>query len=477
MTSAAFFDLDRTLLPHASGPIFARHLEAQGVHSKASSLPGADLMVRVYDLFGETKFNMRLTRLAVKAAKGWPVEAVQTAARNAVPDLIEATPGYARLLLEEHRDSNVKLVVASTSPGVLMRPFAEALGFDAVIGTEWTHDGEHFTGETDGPFVWGTKKRDAISTWAGENGVSLAESYGYSDSYFDCPMLDAVGTAVAVNPDARLSAVALLQGWEIRHFDAPPGVLKFAGRELQDWMRTFTRPELAPNASWEFAGLQHLPESGAAILAFNHRSYFDVMAMQQLIAKSGRPCRFLGKAELFDNPLIGPIARLAGGIRVDRGSGSSEPLNKAIEALQAGEMVAIAPQGTIPRGRAFFEPKLVGRRGTAKLAMDAGKVPVIPVGLWGTEKVWPRSQQAPSMNVVKPPSVSVTVGEPVDLKYRSAKTDTVRIMDALSALLPDEVLSDHVPTVEELQRTFPPGYTMTEDDLAGAATSRVKDAS
>ncbi len=465
MSAAAFFDLDRTLLPHASGTIFARHLEAAGIHSKASSLPGADLMVRIYDLFGETKFNMRLARLAVNAAKGWSVDAVETAARNAVPDLIEAVPGYAKLLLDEHRNANVKLVIASTSPGVLMRPFAQALGFDDVIGTEWVHDGEHFTGKTEGPFVWGTNKRDAIVAWAEAHGISLAQSFGYSDSYFDCPMLDAVGHAVAVNPDARLSAVAMLHGWDIRHFDAPPGVLKFAGRELQDWMRTFTRTEFAPNASWKFAGLKHLPDSGAAILAFNHRSYFDVMAMQQLIAKSGRPCRFLGKAELFDNPVVGPIARLAGGIRVDRGSGSRDPLDKAIEALQAGEMVAIAPQGTIPRGHAFFDPTLHGRFGTAQLAKDGGNVPVIPVGLWGTEKVWPRSQQVPSFNVVNPPLVSVNVGEPVDLKYRSFKADTERIMSALSALLPDVANTPHVPSVEALKKTFPPGYEMTSEDI------------
>ncbi len=470
MTAAAFFDLDRTLLPHASGTIFSKYLEAEGIHSKAASIPGADLMVRVYDLFGETKFNMRLARLAVKAAKGWPVDAVERAAKNAVPDLIDAIPGYAKLLLDEHRDSGVKLVIASTSPVVLMAPLAKALGFDDVIGTEWVHDGSVFVGETNGPFVWGTKKRDAIEAWSVEHGVSLAESFGYSDSYYDCPMLDLVGTAVAVNPDARLSAVAVLQGWEIRNFDAPPGVLKFAGRELQDWMRTFTRTEFAPNASWKFEGLENMPAEGAAILAFNHRSYFDVMAMQQLNAKGDRPCRFLGKAEMFDNPIIGPIARLAGGIRVDRGSGSSEPLDKAIEALQAGEMVAIAPQGTIPRGHSFFDPEIKVRYGTAQLAKDAGKIPVIPVGLWGTEKVWPRNQQAPSLSVLSPPEVTITVGEPVDLKYRSIKTDSARISAALSALLPESASLPYEPSAEELQATFPPGYTMTEDDLRPTKT-------
>ena len=79
--------------------------------------------------------------------------------------------------------------------------------------------------------------------------------------------------------------------------------------------------------------------------------------------------------------------------------------------------------------------------------------------------MWPRSQQVPSFNVLNPPAVRVSVGEPVDLKYRSVKTDTVRIMDALSALLPDEANTPYTPTIEELQKTFPPGYTMTDDDI------------
>ncbi len=467
MTGAAFFDLDRTLIPHASGTIIARHLEAAGMSSRASSIPGAELMVALYDRFGETKLNVQAARLAVKAAKGWPVEAVQTAARNAVPDLLDAIPSYAKLLLEDHREAGIPLVIASTSPLVLMEPLADALGFHGVIGTKWRDDGDRFTGEIDGPFVWGPKKRDAVVAWAHTNDVSLAESFGYSDSYYDSPMLDVVGTAVAVNPDARLAAVAALQGWEIRHFDTPPGVLKFAGKELQEWMRPLIRTEFYPNASWKFSGLKHLPASGPAILAFNHRSYFDVVALQQLIAKSGRPCRFLGKAELFDDPITGPIARLAGGIRVDRGSGSAEPLDQAVEALRAGEMVAIAPQGTIPRGHAFFDPLLKGRKGVARLAKWAGNAPVYPVGLWGTEKVWPRSSKVPSIKVLGRPTVSVSVGEPVDLKYRSAKADTIRIMDAISAELPDEASKPHSPSLSELKKTFPPGYTMTDQDIAG----------
>lgn len=462
MTRAAFFDLDRTLLPHASGTIFAKHLEAEGITSGASKVPGAELMVSIYDLLGETRINMQVAQLAVKAAKGWPVKAVERAAKNAVPELLDAVPGYAKLLLEELRADGVKLVIASTSPVVLMQPLADALGFDDVIGTIWKHDGKEFVGETDGPFVWGTKKRDAIVEWADVHGAVLKQSYAYSDSYYDCPMLDVVGTPVAVNPDARLAVVAALQGWEIRNFDAPPGVLKVLGREMQDWLRPLSRPQLAPMAEWEFSGLENIPAEGPALLVFNHRSYFDTMAMNLLIGRSGRPCRFMGKAEMFDNPILGPIAKLAGGIRVDRGTGSAGALRRAVKALTAGEMIALAPQGTIPRGEAFFDTVLVGRPGTAQLAKDT-RAPVIPIGLWGTEKVWPRNQKAPSLDLRNRPTITVTVGKPVELKYRSVDADTRRIMDAISACLPKEARKAHKPTVEELALTYPPGHKVGQE--------------
>ena len=462
MTGAAFFDLDRTLLPHASGTIFGKYLEAEGLGTGASKIPGAELMVSIYDLLGETRLNMQIAQLAVKAAKGWSVAATERAAKNSVPDLLDAIPGYAKQLLEEHRAAGVKLVIASTSPVVLMQPLADALGFDDVIGTVWAHDGENFVGKTDGPFVWGTKKRDAIVDWAAAHDMSLSSCYGYSDSYYDTPMLDVVGTAVAVNPDARLATVAALHGWEIRNFDAPPGVLKFAGKEMQDWLRPFSRQEFAPMATWDFSGLENIPAEGPAILAFNHRSYFDTMAMNLLIARTGRPCRFLGKAEMFENPILGPLAKLAGGIRVDRGTGSSEPLRKAIDALKAGEMVSLAPQGTIPRGPAFFEPVLVGRPGVAQLAKDS-KAPVIPIGLWGTEKVWPRNQKAPSLDIRNRPLVSVAVGPPVDVKRRSIDADTKRVMASISALLPDEANERYTPTYDELAKTYPAGHKVGQD--------------
>jgi putative phosphoserine phosphatase/1-acylglycerol-3-phosphate O-acyltransferase len=174
--------------------------------------------------------------------------------------------------------------------------------------------------------------------------------------------------------------------------------------------------------------------------------------------------RFLGKKEVFDAPLIGQLASLLGGIRVDRSSGSDEPLEHAATALESGEMVALMPQGTIPRGLEFFSPQLQGRWGAARLAVQTNAT-VIPIGLWGTEKVWPRNAKLPDiLNMSNPPLVSIAVGAPVDLDRTGSSdeiiaSNTRTIMDAISALLPAESREQRIPTDDELRATFPSSYS------------------
>ena len=83
---------------------------------------------------------------------------------------------------------------------------------------------------------------------------------------------------------------------------------------------------------------------------------------------------------------------------------------------------------------------------------------MIPVGLWGTEKVWPRSQRMPSLDVTNPPTVTVTVGRPVELAYDDLEADTEAIMAAIVDLLPEEAREEKTPTAAELALTYPPGY-------------------
>jgi putative phosphoserine phosphatase / 1-acylglycerol-3-phosphate O-acyltransferase len=458
---AAFFDLDRTLLKGASGPVIGQALRQAGVLSR--NVPGEDLVYRIYDLFGETRPSMELTRRAVRFAKGWSRTAVQEAGRIAAEHLAEAVQPFARPIMDEHRAAGRPLVLATTTPVDLVTPLAEAVGFDDVIATRYrANDDGTYDGTFDGDFVWGPGKLRAVQAWAAEHGIELDASWAYSDSFYDLPLLSAVANPVVVNPDPRMQIAALLRRWPVVHLDVPSGVpkLPLVNIEPQKAMLNLTRAAFIPYARFDIEGIEHLPDTGAGIIVANHRSYFDPIAMGMLYARHGRPVRFLGKKEVFDAPVVGQVARAMGGIRVERGSGSDEPLAEAALALDAGELVAIMPEGTIPRGPAFFDPVLKGRWGAARLAAMTG-APVIPVGLWGTERVWPRSERLPNvLNVLNPPTITIQVGPPVQgLKGRSLDADTKRIMKAISSLLPAEARKKRTPTAEELARTYPPGYS------------------
>ena len=124
-------------------------------------------------------------------------------------------------------------------------------------------------------------------------------------------------------------------------------------------------------------------------------------------------------------------------------------------ALRAGEVVIVLPQGTIPRGEAFFDPVLTGHTGAARLAAETG-APVVPIGVWGTERVWPRSSRVPGMLTLHPPAVTVTVGPPVTLGLTDAAADTATLMAAIADLLPDEAREGRTPSDVDLARTQPP---------------------
>jgi len=466
MTGAAFFDLDRTLLPKASGPALSAAMRQTGVVT--SRLPGESLLFGYFNLLGESLGSIALARQAVLVAKGRPADAFDDAALLAAEVLEPMVGPFAKMLIEEHRAAGRPVVLATTTPEHLIRPLAERLGIDAVIATRYEVDEDgRFTGRNDGHFVWSMGKIAAVRQWAEEAGIDLDESFAYSDSIYDAPLLRAVGNPGAVNPDPRLQALAVAARWPVLHFDASPGVFKLPvlGMELQRAITMLTRSEVFPYARFTIDGTENVPAEGPAIIVGNHRSYFDVATMLVAMGRTSRTSRFLGKKEIFDLPGLGTIVRAGGGISVDRRQedpDGPDAFASAVRSLAGGEMVAMMPQGTIPRGIHFFEP-MSGFPGAARLA-HLTKVPVIPFALTGTEQVWPRSSRLPRVtNLLRPPEVTVTFGEPVDLKYRSVPRDMERILDAITAMLPDEVREPERPTLAELALTYPDGKVPAED--------------
>jgi len=470
--AVVFVDLDRTLLRRASGPVLNAALVAEGVLSAKQSLPGDRLLYALYDRFGENLFGMALARAAALVARGWSQEAVSRAGRRAVDDLVALVAPFAPGVLAGLRRDGHRLVLSTTTPFDLISPFAEAMGFDSVVATTYEVVGGRYTGRLENGFVWGFGKLQAVKRWCEAEGTDLAECHAYSDSFFDIPLLSSVGRPHAVNPDPRLGVVAVARRWPIEHWDRPPGVPSLAGVEPYHLLRPFVRPETFPYARFDIAGLENIPRSGAVLLAANHRSYFDVAALAVVAARIGRPVRFLGKRELFEAPLLGWVARAMGGIPVDRGSGSDRPLREAEAALRAGEVVVVLPQGTIPRGEAFFDPVLHGRTGTARLAASTGAA-VIPIGIWGTELVWPRSQRVPDIaEVLHPPEVRVRIGKAVQLGIEDAVADTGALMSAISDLLPADARVFHQPGPEDLARTYPHGRVPSSSANAHSPATR-----
>jgi len=449
--SAAFFDLDRTLLRGASGPAIGAALRDAGV-LPARRLPGEGLVYKVFDLIGETLPSMAMARQAVTVASGWSADAVVAAAEAAAEVLTGQVQPWAHQLMAEHRAAGRAVVLATTTPFDVVAPFAQRLGLDDVIATRYgRRDDGTYDGSITGNFVWGTGKLAAVRAWALEHGVDLRESWAYSDSVYDTPLLHAVGHPTAVNPDPRLAVVAAVRRWPVLHLDVPPGVPKLAGIEPMQAARPILQPVALPFARFDISGTEHLPRTGPAIVVANHRSYFDPVLLAMVATRAGRSIRFLGKKEVFDAPVIGQLARALGAIEVDRGSGSDAPLRAAARALEAGEVVAVLPQGTIPRGPEFFDPVLKGRPGAALLAAATG-APVVPVGIWGTERVWPRSSKLPRLLTFNPPRVSATVGPVLD------RPDLDTMLAAIADLLPPEARQLRTPTAAELRATYPGGH-------------------
>jgi len=455
-TEAAFFDLDRTLLRGGSGPVLAEALQRAGAIPKRS-LPGQGLIYKAYDRFGESLAGIALARAAAAALRGRSRAAVLAGAESATDALVDLVAPYAVALIDEHHQAGRPVVLATTTPRDFIAPLARRLGLDDVIATRYQVDSsDRYTGRLDGSFVWAAGKLTAVRWWAAEHGVELTDSWAYSDSIYDLPLLSAVGHPSAVNADPRLTVVATLRRWPQLHLDAPPGVPKLVGVEPFDLVRALVRPESFPYARFDIAGTDHIPRTGPAIVVANHRSYFDAVALGLTVMRAGRLPRALAKKEIFDAPVLGQLAKVLGQIVVDREAGGGNALANAIHALRGGEVVVLLPQGTIPRGDAFFSPKLEGKTGSARLAAATG-APVIPVGIWGSEKVWPRSARLPNVaNVLNPPTVRVRVGPNVGGLTGDAVADTSTIMKAISAQLPPEARRAHKPTEDELRQAKPP---------------------
>jgi HAD superfamily hydrolase (TIGR01490 family) len=220
--SAAFFDLDKTIIAKSSVLAFGRSFYREGLLSRRSIVKSLYAQV-VFMLVGADEQKMEKLRVAMAAiTRGWNRDHVASIVRETLTDVIEPII-YAEALelFDDHHAAGREVVIVSSAPLEVVEPMAEFLGADAAIGTRAAVDAEgDYTGDLEF-YAYGPNKAQAIRELAAREYINLPMSYAYSDSITDLPMLEVVGHPVAVNPDKELGRVARERDWEIREFARP----------------------------------------------------------------------------------------------------------------------------------------------------------------------------------------------------------------------------------------------------------------
>ncbi len=218
--AAAFFDLDKTLMAGSSGMQFARVATRHGVIGRGQLGRWAVEHLR-YRLRGTTdERTAEVLRVARELITGVPARSIE----RMNPEVMAAIlPRIYPQMLEEvhaHQDAGRATFIVSAAGNGVVEPLAHVLAMDGGIGTRYEVDGDGaFTGRLEGPFVYGEGKVEAMRAFAADHEIDLAESYAYSDSLSDLPMLRAVGHPVVVNPDPALAEIATQEGWQTMRFE------------------------------------------------------------------------------------------------------------------------------------------------------------------------------------------------------------------------------------------------------------------
>jgi len=220
--AAAFFDLDKTIIAKSSALAFGRPLYQAGFLNRRALLKAGIAQVS-YMAFGADHGQMERAREEMlEMTKGWDRVAVEELVREIVDQVVSPLVyAEALALIDEHRRVGRKVVIISSSPEEIVKPLARYLGVDHVIATRAKVDDQgRYTGEMEF-YAYAEAKAEAVRGLAAAEGISLPDSFAYSDSVTDLPMLEAVGHPVVVNPDKELSEIAEERDWQTMEFERP----------------------------------------------------------------------------------------------------------------------------------------------------------------------------------------------------------------------------------------------------------------
>lgn len=206
------------------------------------------------------------------------------------------------------------------------------------------------------------------------------------------------------------------------------------------------------------AGVEHVPAAGGAVIAANHVGYLDFAFIGYGALPQRRLVRFMAKQEVFDHPVSGPLMRGMHHVPVDRFGGAVSAIDAAVDALRAGEVVGLFPEGTISRS---FVPARA-KTGAVRIAMRA-EVPLVPCAVWGSQRLLTKGRKP---NWQRHVPVTVAFGPPIEYDAGDMPADVT-----------DELMRRIHALVEHASATYPDRPTGVDDGwwlparLGGAAPS------
>ncbi len=219
--TAAFFDLDKTIISKSSTLVFGRSFYHGGLINRRAVLRSSYAQF-VFLLGGADHDQMeRLRTYLSQMCIGWPVAQVRDIVHEAIDELIQPLIFQeAAELIASHHAAGREVVVVSSSGEEIVEPIGAMVGADTVIATRMGQQDGRYTGEVEF-YAYGANKAVAVRELAAQRGYDLGRCYAYSDSITDLPLLETVGNPFAINPDRALRRIASERDWPILEFANP----------------------------------------------------------------------------------------------------------------------------------------------------------------------------------------------------------------------------------------------------------------
>ncbi len=228
--TAAFFDLDKTIIATSSATTFSREFFDEGLLRRTDAIRAAYAQFLFMVGGADERQTERLRDAMSDVVTGWDVAKVRKIVGETVKEQIDPVVYEEALaLIRRHQANGRDVVIVSASGMEVVAPIAELLGADHAIGSQMEIKDGKYTGEIS-LYAFGPAKAAAMRSLASDKGYDLERCYAYSDSITDGPMLNVVGHGFAVNPDRGMRKTAAEHGWGVLHFRKPVALRESARR-------------------------------------------------------------------------------------------------------------------------------------------------------------------------------------------------------------------------------------------------------